>query len=464
MALRKQILWSDKFNKFVGYCDFGGELQLEGLDVPATEALVFMLVSLNGRWKLPIAYILQNKISAIAQAELVKTVLDHTYQAGITVWGITCDGAYTNSARMKILGCDTGNNYNDIKCWFPHPVNNDKIYFIPDACHNLKLARNTLGNCRVLKSNSGFVRWEHISCLHNLQQVIQLKFGNKISGSHIKWHNNKMKVKYAAQTLSSSTANALHFLKQNISEFLNCDVTEEYCRVIDHLFDFLNYKSIFSKNFKSPIHIKTIDSLEKKIVPLITYLYTLEFDNKPLSKTNKKTFIIGFAVAVKSLFSIARSVFANDTLKFDYILTYKFSQDHLELLFGQIRQRGGSNNNPNIVQFKTAMKQILLKNAIKCKNNGNCNTFDDDAICNIFDFKWNTKRVEFTDEDENSDVYDLDISDRLQQLNNLYPNLQNAKENILYYILEYVVRKVSRTLDYQTCKDSLLKKKHRSQL
>jgi len=66
MALQKQILWSDKFNKFVGYCDFGGELQLEGLDVPATEALVFMLVSLNGRWKLPIANVLQNKISAIA--------------------------------------------------------------------------------------------------------------------------------------------------------------------------------------------------------------------------------------------------------------------------------------------------------------------------------------------------------------------------------------------------------------
>jgi len=54
---------------------------------------------------------------------------------------------------MKILGYETGNNYNDIKCWSPHPVNNDKVYFIPDACHNLKLARNTLGNCRVLKSN-----------------------------------------------------------------------------------------------------------------------------------------------------------------------------------------------------------------------------------------------------------------------------------------------------------------------
>lgn len=130
----------------------------------------------------------------------------------------------------------------------------------------------------------------------------------------------------------------------------------------------------------------------------------------------------------------------------------------MEVLFGQIRQRGGSNNNPNVVQFKTAMKQILLKNAIKCKNNGNCNTFDDDAICSIFDFKWNTKRAEFTDEVENSDGYDMDISDRLQQLNNLNPYLQNAKENILYYILGYVVRKVIRTLDFQTCKDSLLKK------
>ncbi|KAF0752727.1 Dimer Tnp hAT domain-containing protein [Aphis craccivora] len=93
MALRKQILWSDKFNKFIGYCDFGGEVQLEGLDVPATEALVFI---------------------AITQAELVKTILNHTHQAGLTVWGITCDGAYTNSAMMKILGCKTGNNYNDV--------------------------------------------------------------------------------------------------------------------------------------------------------------------------------------------------------------------------------------------------------------------------------------------------------------------------------------------------------------
>lgn len=42
-----------------------------------------------------------------------------------------------------------------------------------------------------------------------------------------------MKVSFAAQTLSSSTADALHFLKQqNVSKFESIDGTEEYCRLI----------------------------------------------------------------------------------------------------------------------------------------------------------------------------------------------------------------------------------------
>jgi len=42
-----------------------------------------------------------------------------------------------------------------------------------------------------------------------------------------------MKVSYAAQTLSSSTADTLQFLKQqNVSSFENIDATEEYCRAI----------------------------------------------------------------------------------------------------------------------------------------------------------------------------------------------------------------------------------------
>lgn len=181
----------------------------------------------------------------------------------------------------------------------------------------------------------------------------------------------------------------------------------------------------------------------------------MKFNDQLLHTTNKKTFIYGFAIAVKSLLSIARLIFSNYSINFSYILTYKFSQDHLELLFAQIRKRGGSNNNPNVVQLKTAIKQILLKNAFKLKNNGNCNTFDEDVMCSIFDFKWN-KKEQFNDDCQMGEA-NQDILNRLQLINNINPSLQSAKENILYYILGYIILKIIKKLDCNSCIKSIFK-------
>jgi len=41
-----------------------------------------------------------------------------------------------------------------------------------------------------------------------------------------------------------------------------------------------------------------------------------------------------------------------------YLLGYKLSQDHLEVFFSAMRSRGGCNNNPNSVQFRTAYKRL----------------------------------------------------------------------------------------------------------
>lgn len=461
MSIKKQVLWSVKEGKFIGFCDLGNELDLEGTETVATEVLVFMLVSLNGKWKLPIGYFFLNKITAVTQAELIKTALTLTDNVGLTVWGITCDGAYSNLATMKILGCEFENQkYDDIKCWFNHPVNNSKVYFIPDACHNLKLARNTLGNCKTLESDNGYIRWEHIYKLQEVQNELTFKFRNKLSASHINWQNNKMKVKFAAQTLSSSTADALEFLKKiNFPNFYNVDATVQYCRAIDKIFDFLNSKSCFSKGFKSPISKNNIDVLKSIILPLVDYLYTLKYNDNLLHKSNKKTFIIGFTIAVKSLFSIAETIFSRQftSMNFSYILTYKFSQDHLELLFGQIRQRLGSNNNPNVVQFKTAIKQILLKNFIKCKSNGNCNTFDDDITGGILDFKWSKKVVDVYEDNFSQNQDDEELINRMSLLNNVSTDMKEAKENIIYYILGYIIKQIIKILDCESCKQCLFK-------
>jgi len=159
------------------------------------------------------------------------------------------------------------------------------------------------------------------------------------------------------------------------------------------------------------------------------------------------------------MFSIAKELFI--VSPFTYILTYKFSQDHIELLFGRVRQRFGANNNPNVTQFKTAIKQILLKNAIKCKSNGNCNTFDDDPAGSLFEFKW-AKKNNFEDfQERNSDANeDNIIQNKVDFLNNLNLNnlMYESKNNILYYIAGYIVRKIK--LNCTSCKRSLLMQKY----
>lgn len=69
---------------------------------------------------------------------------------------------------------------------------------------------------------------------------------------------------------------------------------------------------------------------------------------------------IGFAIAAKSMFSIAKALFY-ETTYFKYVLSYKFSQNHIELLFSRFRQKFGSNNNPNMLQFKTAQTNFNEK-------------------------------------------------------------------------------------------------------
>jgi len=137
------------------------------IQTPATEALVLMWASTNGKWKLPIGYVFQNKI----QAELVKSALTHAHNAGLTVWSVTCDGTYRHFSTLKLLGCKIGNNYEDIEGWFEHPVSRTNVYYIPDACHMIKLARNILANNYVLESDTGYIRRNHIKNLYKVQKT-----------------------------------------------------------------------------------------------------------------------------------------------------------------------------------------------------------------------------------------------------------------------------------------------------
>lgn len=52
---------------------------------------------------------------------------------------------------------------------------------------------------------------------------------------------------------------------------------------------------------------------------------------------------------------------------------------------------------------------------------------------------------------------DQEILNRLQLINNINPSLQSAKENILYFILGYIILKIIKKLYCDSCIKSLFK-------
>jgi len=222
----------------------------------------------------------------------------------------------------------------------------------------------------------------------------------------------------------------------------------------------LNSRNPFAKGFKSPIFSSNLEYLESVIIPLVDYLFTLQVKNNNdtishIYTTSKKTFVVGFALAIKSIFSIAKLLF-EENQNYKYILTYSLSQDHIEILFSRFRQRFGVNNKPNVLQFKIALKQILMKNAIKYKSNGNCHNFDDDVFGALLEFKWSKKKDNIVCNIDNVDEIDEEVLNRSTLLNSTNSIVDDAKSNILYYITGYVVKKVSLHIDCNSCIESLI--------
>ena len=363
MAIRKQVLYDSLKSKYAGFVDYGG-LVPESTETIASEALVFMLVGLKAHWKCPIGYFYTDKCGSEIQVSLINTCLSLAADHGLRIWTITCDGTYTNVNTLKILGCTFPDNFEEMKVKFKHPTKDYYVYGTLDACHMLKLSRNTFGDLKNIRSsNENTISWEFIENLHTLQEEEGLNLANKLHINHIFWRRHKMKVKLAAQTISSSVADALEFLQNDIKheKFQNCSATVEFIRSVDRLFDILNSQHPFMRGFKSAIRISNLEIIKTVVVEISDYLLTLkDFNGQLLVYHRRKTFIIGLVSTAKSLIAISEELLSREVNPYKYILTYKFSQDHIELLFSCIRSRGGFNNNPNTLQFRTALKQILM--------------------------------------------------------------------------------------------------------
>ncbi|TKS73767.1 DNA transposase THAP9 [Collichthys lucidus] len=142
MSIKKHVQHDPQTQTMLGYVDMGDRLNETDL---ATEALVFMVVGLQGYWKAPIAYYLTKSLTPETQKVLVVHAIEELHHRQIRVGCVTMDGHASNVSMCTQLGCTLkADPCEPLKTHFPHPVTHDKVFVMMDACHMLKLTRNML--------------------------------------------------------------------------------------------------------------------------------------------------------------------------------------------------------------------------------------------------------------------------------------------------------------------------------
>ena len=359
--IKASCQWSQGLKRFVGYEDIGIS-SVQDCETLATEATVFMAVGIIRAWKLPLAYFLtKGSMSGDQQSNLLREATCRLADVGVQVRTVVFDGAPGNIATVNKLGAQLPDTP-----FFNHPSTafaGAVIWTVVDSPHMLKLSRNCLATHALVDSRGDVISWDHITGLLALQQSEGVKFANKLSPAHVtEWKKRKMKVKLAAQVMSTSVADALQLLMDiQLPEFQSSSATIRFIRMVDKVFDKLNSRSPFIIGSKQAITRNGIDEDERFFKEVEKELRALRlFDGQTVITSKSKCFVIGFITTMRATIGLARELFQQfATHELWYFIPYRLCQDALEHFFGDIRARNGWCNNPTALQFMFSYRALL---------------------------------------------------------------------------------------------------------
>lgn len=288
MAIKKHVQYDPQSQTMSGFVDMGDRINQSDI---ASEALVFLVVGLQGYWKAPIGYYLTKSLTPETQSVLVVHALEELNQRQIKVVCMTMDGHASNISMCTQLGCDLkATPCEPLKTHFPHPRTRDKVFVMMDACHMLKLTRNMLEAYSPILSVTGTINWKYIVHLNDVQKKSGLHAANRVTDKHVYFGNQKMKVSLAAQALSNSVAVALRTLRdlKEYAVFQDCEATAEFIEITDRLFDILNSRNPRARGFKAPLGSWNWKSTREFLSRARAYLLALRMgDGTPLYRTKR---------------------------------------------------------------------------------------------------------------------------------------------------------------------------------
>ena len=192
---------------------------------------------------------------------------------------------------------------------------------------------------------------------------------------------------------------------------------------------------------QKPVKNENIADIEVYIQEIETYLVQLkDQDDNLLFRGRRKTFIVGFITSAKSVLAISKHLLYRENNPFQYVLTYRFSQDSLEMFFSKIRGRFGWKNNPNVLEFKYAIRALLLKNNIDAPGTVNCIDIGEDSIQSSNDV--------FQESAENSSAVDPAVY-------HLLKSSTDWKYDALFYIGGFIAKKMAANMKCPECAAAL---------
>jgi hypothetical protein len=135
-----------------------------------------------------------------------------------------------------------------------------------------------------------------------------------------------------------------------------------------------------------------------------------------------------------------------------FILTYKMSQDHLELFFNAVRRAGGWNNNPNVPQFEAIFRKLCMHCDIKTSTVGNVTAQDETSCITLLTPVCRTGTITDDTFEEVASILDE------HNYTGWAPRTANSVvlSNILAYVAGWVVKKVMRSITCDICRVSLI--------
>ncbi len=349
ISLKERVDYNASTDKVVGFSPCSGA-KVEF----TTNSLVLLVSGVRGHFRQAFAHFFwKNAIPGEKVLAIVHEALDKLKEIGLTVKVITTDQGPNFVSLFNQLGVHKKKPY------FVH--SGRKVYCMADVPHLLKSTRNCLSR-NTIETSTGEAHWNVILEFYNKDKDMKdARMAPKLKKVHfdLEARGMKMKVKWAAQTLSRTVSAGIRTYSHFGQLGEHAIATATFVTNINNLFDAMNSsRQRGITKFKSGITCQDNDPLLPFLQEMDTWLSSWKIINQRGENiTSKFKFRDGWQMniaAIKDLVVELRKDF-----NFEYLLTRKLCTDPLENLFAIIRSARGLERNPGPFGFTQTLKTVV---------------------------------------------------------------------------------------------------------